>query len=384
MPITNGGTGQVGTGQDPTVITVFNTSQLNASPVYITNWELFQGSVMLGAGNWTLQMGAAKSYVADNLGIYDDSRFVYSNGSFDAVQLSSNGVPLQGCAGSTPTPTATGAPSRTPTPSAMPTWTPTPVITRTPGPTSTPRVNSLGTPIPPSSQCNDCEVPSLDDREGERVDDVCFRPGNWLDLSAWVEYGRCSVIFYFSWNTNNTAQLVRLGSSLQRYEPFGTFAELLDAGYRWQILIEQYGFLARGGQAGETAENAIRSNNIGNGESAENAVRAGDGEGYEGATTVRRRDIVADIRNAFEGNYSFATDQALLNELALNNNQCTGKLVTKFSSSVSQGMCMVWSFYHIYGIREWIQWFFEFAVWWSFLKFMYQLNKEVVYGGISS
>lgn len=211
-------------------ITVFSTSQRNATPPVATDWTFWSGVVPTPAsGGYMLTFGAAKAYMADNIGVFNDNSFINYPASFDGVMVSVNAPSAVGCGNSTPTATPTGMATRTPTPPYYSTWTPAPRMTFTPRPSPTPSLNDLGTPIPPTVG----EIPGLPNNGNE-----CKMPEDqkqYLTFTNWwqyltqipemVNYARCNFIWYFRWNNFNTYQVSTINASFLAYEPFASIMQ---------------------------------------------------------------------------------------------------------------------------------------------------------------
>ena len=54
----------------------------------------------------------------------------------------------------------------------------------------------------------------------------CVRPSSILDVSAWLEYGRCQISYFLSWCPEHTAALGYVNSIFEDREPFGSIIEI--------------------------------------------------------------------------------------------------------------------------------------------------------------
>jgi hypothetical protein len=160
-----------------------------------------------------------------------------------------------------------------------------------------------------------------------------------------VDYARCDIITFMSWSESNTEELQNYSDLMSQYEPFGTFTEVADAIEAGTSLFNSYDWV---------------------------------NTGYASQYTVARPNIISLAQGALGGTTSFTPDSAFMTLYNTEWNYCSLQMVSIFSSNVANGVCVVWTFLQVTGIREWIQFFFDFASWALFFRFAWMLIREAM------
>jgi hypothetical protein len=219
----------------------------------------------------------------------------------------------------TPQPTHTGSvPEGTFTP-----WpTGTPYFTYTPYPTGTQA--PWGTPPPPSD-------PGPVSR--------CEMPDDWFNVSQWVDFEVCRVFRWFSWSEENDKQVAAMAEDMQSVEPFGTISE----GYESVMTIRE-------------VWNSFDWINT----------------GYEGKYNVGLPNLESITLPALDGStFSFEPDAAWNARAAEEISFCKERTNTAVGQRVAEGMCIVWSYYYMTGVVQWIQFFWDLAALVLLVRYFY-------------
>ena len=156
----------------------------------------------------------------------------------------------------------------------------------------------------------------------------------------WVDYTRCEVIRFFTWQPENNDQLTEMEARFDGLEPFGSAAEVAEAFETLNLLVLQYDFDETG--------NLFDDGN---------------------ATAL---DVFAAANGGFTLNWN--SDNAIM--AGLMQAQCETRLSTVYSAYIGAGLCIVWAYLYTWGILQWCQFFFDLACYWFFIRYVFLLLKE--------
>ena len=217
----------------------------------------------------------------------------------------------------TPTPanaaTATAQASITPA-----TGTPAATVTATAPPSPSPMPNPTQPPEPaPGADCN--------------------RPDNPLNLAWWAEYEVCKTLTWFVWTPDNSQQVVDVEASLNNYEPMGTLAEITAARDTLQGEINQFDWANTGLQSGELPDLTI----------------------FFPSTTPN---------GILTGNLVLSPNP---NDPLAFVTTCSLSVVTVLGDAMGKGMCASINWMEATGILNWVQYFFDLAIWAAFLRYIW-------------
>jgi hypothetical protein len=232
--------------------------------------------------------------------------------------------------------------SATPSPTAANNATATAYASITPAtgtPTGTPFATL--TPLPPPSATTMSNPPPQPE-PAPQAD--CQRPDNPFNLPGWMEYEVCTVLTWTLWNDENSNQMLNIQATLQVYEPLGTLNELSAARDTLQGEINQYDWANTGLQSGELPDLSI---------------------------------LVPDTTpdGLLTGNFDLTPDPS--SDFAFQRT-CGLQIANVFGDAMSQGMCAAINWMMVTGILNWVQYFFDLAIWIAFIRYGWYVVTTVI------
>ncbi len=238
----------------------------------------------------------------------------------------------------TPSPTPTTPPTNTPANDA----TATALASVTPA-TSTGTPAASTTPIPPPSTPTVMPNPNPQPEPAPGAD--CQRPDNPFNLAGWMEFEVCQVLTWFVWTGENSQQVLNIQATLSVYEPIGTLNELADARDTVADEVNDFDWANTGLQSGE-----LPNLNI-----------------FIPSTTPN---------GLLTGSFTLGAGPNATNFYFLRT--CGLDIADVFGQAMSQGMCAAINWLLVTGILNWVQYFFDLAVWIAFMRYAWYTVTQVV------
>ncbi len=153
-----------------------------------------------------------------------------------------------------------------------------------------------------------------------------------------MEFEVCQVLTWFIWTPENSTQALNIQATLAVYEPVGTLNELSAARDVAIAEVSQFDWANTGLQTG-----ALPNLNIFMPDTAPHGLLTGD--------------------------FALTPAPAGFNFLFLKT--CGLQIADVFGQSMSEGMCAAINWMLVTGILNWLQYFFDLAVWIAFFRYMW-------------